>query len=269
MAHVVLCVLVIAALCKAATASGSESYSYNHQDKWGSYCQTGTYQSPVNIWTNDLSRNPDTINLAFEWNYWLSGVFHNNGHTVKFTPNQGQPAIHTRTHHGQWKLLQVHMHWGENDGIGSEHRINGEQASLEIHFVHEHTGHKAHAVVALMADAGSESSSSVFRFLSLKSVLQYNERINTVLPLNDFLPIDRSYYFYEGSLTTPGCDQLVQWFVLKDRITVPRSYLRQLRTVRKDTAGSLLRFNYRDPQPLLCRSVYEHDDPVVNNPMYC
>ena len=269
-----LIVLVFAALSEAGVTFAYESFSYEHQDQWnGVYCRTGSYQSPVNIRTEDLRSGSEVYatNLVFQWPFSVKGTFLNNGHTVKFTPDIGQPTAFTTTKFGRCKLLQIHMHWGENNGVGSEHRINGEQASLEIHFVHEMettisgpgSWHQ-YVVVAVLADAGSESSSSVFNYLPLRSIQPYNTRIAIPsLPLNYFIPTDHSYYHYHGSLTTPMCDQTVEWFVLKDRISVPRSYLALLRTMQKDGHGNVLEFNYRDPQQLYVRHVYEHDDRTM------
>ena len=256
----------LALLIGVATASGTQPYDYFNQDKWDGECQTGLGQSPINIRTDNLTPLPVSApNIVFHWNYLPSGILQNNGHTVKFTPNNGQPVAYTNTFFGQYRLVEAHMHWGENDGVGSEHRINGEQASLEIHFVHMKVtppNQNQHLVVAVMADAGSERYDSIFNNLPLHKIQRYNAPIHTNLPYYLFLPRSYSYYYYFGSLTTPKCSERVEWFVMKDRITVPRSYLAQLRTMHKDTAGHCLQFNYRDPQPLNCRHVYHHENSV-------
>ena len=66
----------------------------------------------------------------------------------------------------------------------------------------------------------------------------------------------RTYFSYIGSLTTPGCDEVVQWFVLKDSINVPTAYLNYLRQVQSSNANETLTFNFRDVQALGQRSVY-------------
>ena len=258
---------ILALLIGIETVSGTQSYDYFHQDKWGGQCQTGLRQSPINIRTDNLTPlRASAPNIVFHWNHSPIGMLQNNGHTVQFTPNDGQPVAYTETFLGQYQLKQAHMHWGENDVVGSEHRINGEQASLEIHFVHKKVAppnQNEHLVVAIMADAGSERDDSVFDYLPLHNIQRYNAQIHTNLPYDLILPPrSHSYYYYVGSLTTPKCSESVQWFVMKDRITVPRSYLARLRTMHKDTAGNWLQFNYRDPQPLNCRFVFHHENPV-------
>ena len=67
----------------------------------------------------------------------------------------------------------------------------------------------------------------------------------------------RPYYYYEGSFTTPLCTERVQWFMLKDNITIPAFFLAKLRQVKREgNANSpLLTFNFRDLQPLNARNV--------------
>ena len=73
--------------------------------------------------------------------------------------------------------------------------------------------------------------------------------------MSDLFPNNRGYYFYEGSLTTPDCDEIVQWFVFKHTIEVPQAYLDDLRNIEMDGDGNLLTFNFRDTQNLNNRQV--------------
>jgi Carbonic anhydrase len=42
-----------------------------------------------------------------------------------------------------------------------------------------------------------------------------------------FLPEDKSYYRFTGSLTTPPCSEGVRWFVLKSYDTVSKEQVEQ------------------------------------------
>ena len=70
------------------------------------------------------------------------------------------------------------------------------------------------------------------------------------------LPNHLDYYYYEGSLTTPDYDEIVQWFVLKDPIVLPTSYVEDLREIEY---GSHLTFNFRDTQDLTDRTVLKFE----------
>ena len=79
--------------------------------------------------------------------------------------------------------------------------------------------------------------------------------------LSDFIPNYKSYYYYEGSYTTPPCSQVVQWFVLRSALRVPQDFLNALRTTVNGEEGQPLTMNYPDTQPLNNRDVliYEAD----------
>ena len=86
-------------------------------------------------------------------------------------------------------------------------------------------------------------------------VLPFNsvEEIGDII-YSDFLPNSCGYFHYEGSLTTPGYDEVVQWFVLKEPIRVPALYFDQLREIQ-DAQGDNIAKNYRELQDLNGRVV--------------
>jgi carbonic anhydrase len=45
-------------------------------------------------------------------------------------------------------------------------------------------------------------------------------KADAAIDANGLLPGKRSYYAYEGSLTTPPCSEVVNWFLLTDPIQV-------------------------------------------------
>ena len=48
---------------------------------------------------------------------------------------------------------------------------------------------------------------------------------------------------------------MVQWFLLKETISIPSAYLAQLREVEENEEGDRLTFNYRNTQDLAGRQV--------------
>lgn len=261
-------ILLFTALIAAATSI--ISFNYTDQAAWGdiegSVCTTGTEQSPIDIRTSQLTESDATIDLILEgWNLTREGTFANEGgHTVQFTPDNDEPNATTTNHQGTYVVQQIHMHWGEDSSVGSEHRIDGQQTALEIHFVHRRTSgpddaRNALTVVAVMAVAGGEDADDdVWRNLRASEVQESEAETEATLRYADLLPsANPSYYYYEGSLTTPLCSEIVQWFVLKERITVPQSFLEQLRMVMTEE-GTPLILNYRDVQDRNGRDVVLH-----------
>ena len=251
-----------------AVAQSKSDYSYSAQYNWPGVCTIGKKQSPINVITRNVLCSPYLTPLQLSNEYFedMPGTFENKGHTVEFTPQSDINAI-MKTPIGQieYKLLQFHMHWGAGQGEGSEHLVDGEASELEVHFVHKNvnvldeTASDAYAVLSVrgsMKDVFT-SSTDIFSQLDVTNIKQYGSTpiqlsgINLASLLPDNL-ID--YYFYQGSLTTPDCNEVVQWFLLKDTIDVPLPFLAKLRMVC-DKNNHPITFNFRSPQPLNGRPV--------------
>ena len=219
-------------------------------------------QSPIDIVTANVQEDSSLTNLTFSptWGQPVAdGVLKNNGHSVVFTLGSSSPNITTEMPVGNYRLLQFHFHWGGMSGTGSEHLINGQRSELEVHFVHERIvpgdPGSALAVVGVLADVSSDPVSGVWQTLQVSAIPDpTNSTAIMNLTLSSLLPTERDYYHYPGSLTIPPCSENVQWFVLKDRITVPAAYLTALRGLNTEV-GTQLTLNFRMPQPLGSRTV--------------
>lgn len=82
----------------------------------------------------------------------------------------------------------------------------------------------------------------------------------------ELLPIDRTSYFrYEGSLTTPSCDEAVIWTVLDHTVPFAITQIERFKQV-KDADGALLTHNFRSLQRLNSRPlVYVRNDLSEGN----
>ena len=259
-------VLTITAILTLAQSSTAKSdYSYTAQGEWPGVCTTGWRQSPINVITSNARCSTYLWPLQLSNEYYLpiSGTWENKGHTVEFTPDSNVNAIMT-TPVGQYKLLQFHMHWGAGQGQGSEHLINGRASELEIHFVHKKvnnvdvTAKDANAVLSIRGSMWYVPINGIYSQLDVTNIRSYGSSPISVsgIYLSALLPYSGDYYYYEGSLTTPDCNEVVQWLLAREEIVVPANYLANLRTVR-DKTGNLINFNYRNTQALNGRTVYE------------
>lgn len=258
-------VFTIAAILTVVQSSTKSDYSYTAQDEWPGVCTTGQKQSPINVITSNVqcSAYLSSLQLSNEYYQPVSGTFKNVGHTVKFYPQSNINAIMT-TPVGQYKLAEFHMHWGARQGQGSEHLVNGRASELEIHFVHkkvnsaDDTASDAYAVLSVRGSVQYVSMSGVFGQLDVTNIRSYGSSPISVsgIYLSSLLPYSGDYYYYKGSLTTPDCNEVVQWFLVKQTIGVPANYLANLRTVR-DKGGNLIDFNFRKTQALNGRTVYQ------------
>ena len=265
--------VVISLILAGATNATGVTYSYGDQQAWnslnGSFCG-GQRQSPININTNTLVNNASLVALTFSnWNESVSGNWSNNGHTLKFTPSPYDPVATTTTHLGQYQLAQFHFHWGASDSTGSEHLVNNFQYSGELHFVHflpggDKTSGSYYTVVGVLLRSDSSMAlSGIWQTLNVDPPPDFDmeEELFGVV-YQSMLPNDRSYYHYEGSLTTPLCNEVVQWYVLNTTVSVPAQFFVTLRKTQTSN-GSLLLQNYRNVQELNGRSVYRYPSSSI------
>ena len=225
-----------------------------------------TGQSPINIITsNPLPNDVNPLKLTL-WNRKLRGEYKNIGHSVKFIPSNEGPRV---TKGGQkYKVCQFHIHWGANAKKGSEHLINGKPYAGELHIVSVKDTLSCDASFKARDDAlvigvflkpvNTPIAKTVWQDL-YPVPRRYHETKQVSVQLNRFLPENRAYFFYEGSLTTEPYNEIVQWHVLKYPIEIPKDYLNQLRSTLNEHGQAVLS-NFRKIQPLngrkisMCRS---------------
>ena len=280
MEWILTCLLVAICMPRSSIVVADDDWNYTDQDAWkhvpGWNCD-GIRQSPVDINLTNLQVNNELVNPTL-WNFDQSfnGTFTNNGHTVRFDPSPGSPAAFFQNHLGVYKFDQFHFHWGPRNAEGSEHTIDGGDETGELHFVCKKvtgasTDGDAYAVLGVFVIAHTlirleGSLQELFYNMPIR-----NHDVNPVqgVRLDEFLPPNftlNRYYHYEGSLTTPPCSEVVQWFVLREPIYVPKTFTNKLRNVEGST-GQALTMNYRYTQPLKGRRVMitkYHNNPYLS-----
>ena len=195
----------------------------------------GQSQSPVNISTNNTSTRYILRQPEFYYGKSLTNIL-NNGHTLQFNI-EGDHSV--KLNGKDYRLLQFHYH------SLSEHTIDGEHMPLEVHFVHQHNK-TDYAVIGVMYKEGKENpllKSNLDKFPIEKEVYNSNKSID----LLEILPDNKSYYHYNGSLTTPPCNEVVNWYLLKDPIEASKKQL--------DRMSQILNNNHRPVQNLNGRRI--------------
>ena len=244
------------------------SWNYTDQEFWKTVeewdCE-GLRQSPIDIDTNNLVTDSMLVGLTlknFDQSY--DGNFTNTGHSVQFNLAAGSPTASFINHLGTYELLQFHLHWGSTSEEGSEHTIDGRSYAGELHFVTRKTTGSAtdgdaFAVLGVLLVNGTSSSASLTELNDNIPTVDGEEiEVSGVRPM-DFLPNSLSYYFYEGSLTTPGCNEVVQWFLLRNPVSVSEDFLNALRTTVEGEDG-IIDMNFRNTQNLNGREVMIQTD---------
>lgn len=252
------------------------SWNYFDQDAWkavDAWDCNGMRQSPINIVTDNVEMGDNLIDLVltnFDLNY--NGDYLNTGYSVEFTPHEGRRhnAIF-QNHLGTYQLQRFVFHWGSSDADGSEHTIDGTKYSGELHFVTKRADRNgnendAYAVLGVLLSSDDSVNLTQSQNLTLMELSHYiptefdSERNVHGVALADLLPDDRSYYYYQGSFTTPACREVVQWFLLMNPVSLPPDFLNSLRTTVEREDGRILDMNFRMIQDLNNRPVMMHTE---------
>ena len=249
----------------------ANSWNYDNLETWKSvkgWAGEGLRQSPINIDTKKLLKGPELIDLKLNnFNKSLSGTWTNARNSIRFDPAAGSSSATFQNHRGIYELQQFHFHWGSTSSEGSEHTIDGRAYSGELHFVTRKitgndTAGDAFAVLGVLMTSDSSMPVTGSWKELLDNIPTQDQKINSVNAVRpaDLLPNNLSYYYYEGSLTTPPCSEVVQWFLLKSPLNVPSTFLDMLRSAVTGMEGQLLSTNFREPQPLNGRPVMVQGD---------
>lgn len=248
---VIACILAITLgpLSDVKSLQASPDFSYGgfkNPTNWDelnpnwAICESGTQQSPIDIKSSLLGNilSPPA-NIQFNYQSLSNFPVQNNGHTIQV--NYPFPSgTSTMTVDGiTYQLAQFHLH------TPSEHLLNGEAAALELHLVHQNPQGQL-AVVGVMIENGAINNDLQTVFANMPLQEGINTAIGTINASN-FLPANRTYYGYPGSLTTPPCSQGVKWIVLKNPITASQAQI--------DAFTNLYQVNARPVQDLNLRTI--------------
>jgi len=284
-------VSTLSALAMVYTATAWDYNNFEWSDSTnfcGSEYQT---QSPINIDHNGLTLCP--FHNALNWNFGEVTKYEmtNTGHSLQITPTFSGSNVGYLSNLGEkYCLIQFHIHWGRDSYHGSEHTIDGRAAAMEMHFVHYNCRKYdsfdaaknsaepgALAVVAtfyipaihanqeniflqhIIDQAYKVQNHGVTRELSGGS----SYSINSLVPSN--VHNNPTFFYYKGSLTTPSCDPIVDWYILADIMYVTEAQLHDLRTSLYDEHEQFVDHNCRPTQfnrnPVhLCGVIDSSDD---------
>ncbi len=145
-----------------------------------------------------------------------------------------------------YELIQFHFH-GQ-----SEHTIDGVPHHLEAHFVHANAmGDRA--VVGVMVSDGVENAflAPFMSHLPNYTTIKEHKSSQTFNAVN-FLPANRSYFTYPGSLTTPNCEENVTWLVFEHPVEASALQILRFR--------DLMPKNYRPQADIGPRRILHYQD---------
>jgi len=253
-----------------STSYAQSTWDYAGEEYWNVTDTTqchGIRQSPINI-------NTSTVFDLYFWNRLvltdynkaIVGKLKNNGHTLVWTPDSltGAPTVQMPLLTGTYSFEQLHFHWGSHDQQGSEHTINGRSFPMEVHLVHRNMRYStlAEALAAPAKDGilvmgifyqvsyqTDDSTTPITTIINADQVDDKNDEQACTLNLQDFLEdVGRSYFTYKGSLTTPGCNEVVDFVIFECTLQITEAHMDLFRTKVHYADGSPMTDNFRNVQ---------------------
>jgi carbonic anhydrase len=221
-----------------AGATGPEHWA--SEDPSFALCGAGKHQSPIDI-ENAHAETLPPIDFAYQP---IPLTVTDTGHSFQVNAPAGSGGFTVGGEH--YDLVQFHFH------RPSEEEIHGHHYAMVAHLVHKNAQGEL-AVVAVLIRQGDSNAflKTVFDHLPGKGAPEASVA-GATLDLNEFLPAQRGYYTFDGSLTTPPCTEHVRWFVLKSAVPASASQVQQFAARYPNDA--------RPVQPLNDRTVVQTRD---------
>lgn len=196
-----------------------------------SLCGSGKHQSPIDIDTSLVQSSIELADLPLVLHY--EEVYHtkvvNMGTTIHVEHGlnntlTGGPLL---PHRLTLKQLQFHA--------PGEHRINGAQSAAEVHLIHSSEHKQAVVVVKVQPGTANPWFDQVFTVKDLPMGSNGTIDINPLqlfpeAVLNSPNQLQHSsYYYYNGSLTSPPCTENVAWLIFIDPIYASQDQIEMLK----------------------------------------
>lgn len=185
----------------------------------------------------------------------------------------------------EYRLLQLHFHWGSPGHQGSEHSLDEKHGSMEMHMVHMNTKYQSMedarsqpdgfailAVLLVEEDRDNTNFSAIVSGLKNLSSPGVAVNLTSTFALASLLPSALRllrYYRYSGSLTTPGCEPAVLWTVFENTVPIGHAQVVQFQAVLQTGPPGLhprpLTSNFRPQQPLGGRRISASPEASVRS----
>ena len=192
-------------------------YSKDEQKKWCGTCNSSSAktQAPIDINTREAKPNDSLPELDFSGYESTTLVTSSNAHNLKVSLADSKSFLTIKK--VRLKLDEFHFH------RPGEEAINGDRPIMVIHLVHNTVGQVVPGgpvAITVMVKEGKPDpkTEELINKLIKNFPPPYGRREGVEINAADLLPskaLWSSYYRYQGSLTTPGCDEPLMFYVLK------------------------------------------------------
>ena len=220
------CALVLALLIGPMCAFAQTATNWDYAGKrgplaWGRLdpayqaCSKGHEQSPIDIRGARLNKKLQPI----EFHYRAASVeLENTGNLIVAHVKPGSYIVADGV---RYDLQQFEFHHPSESAVG------GKLTDMDVELLHKSSDGKMAVIEVRMAlDRGSPNAVLAMLWPHLPKTAGAKETVSDMVNPAGFLPADRGYWTYMGSLTTPPCTEGVRWFVFENEITVSLDQIR-------------------------------------------
>jgi carbonic anhydrase len=200
-------IVAVVGICLGlAVGAGAQSASWSYLGKngplnWGKLdpayraCSQGHEQAPIDIRGAHLNKGLAPL----EFHYITGPVsVENTGNLIEVHVDPGS----TMTIDGvKYELQEITFH------RPSETAVKGKLTDMDVEMLHS-------AIMAAL-------------WPHLPAAAGAREKVTEPVNAGGFLPQDRGYWTFMGSLTTPPCTEGVRWFVMEQELSMSREQVRQ------------------------------------------
>ena len=209
------------------------SYSDETNSEWSSICTSGKSQSPIDFPDKFSLYNTNKKIKIDHLNYGMSNYNAAGSQNITLMLNildlYNYQAVITNNLGGymnvtkdkityQYDLVEMNFHYP------SEHKIAGLSGNLEVQLKHVKNNNALLKngitfdpdpnnilMVSVLFKTSTIPNSDLENFVqALKNKKSFSTNIH------NFIPTNRPFFFYEGSLTTPTCVETVNWIVSQE-----------------------------------------------------
>lgn len=194
--------------------SGPEKWASLHPDFHT--CGDGTQQSPIAL--------DNTITAALKplkklQKFPLKSISR-QAHGLSIDAGAGNMMVLDQLPY-QLKTLSFHM--------PAEHKIKRKSYAAELQMLHEDKNNHR-VIIAVLFEEGPTNPVLEKLLGNLPKEGETNKALTLRVTPADLMPAKPAYFRYSGSLTTPPCDEGVQWIVMKEAVKMSSAQLQALQT---------------------------------------
>lgn len=204
-----------------------------------SFCNSGKKQSPINIVSADVIECNSKCQLRFSYLQSNIHLFLSENNVVMKYDGNSSVKFKERTYYLE-KISFTNP---------SSHNIDGERFPIEMNLYHRHENKTV--VVSVFIQQNDSRTDSKYTFDQLVKPLRRlkpNRRVsesNRNFNIFNALPMNKTFFVYQGGLLNYPCTENVIWIVLKTPVNCSRAFYTSLVKFSKNNAKRIQNLNER------------------------